>query len=100
MLGHWGYEVIAAQNAEDALQYVGDLERIDVVVSDLWLPGSSGLEFLSALGASHPRSRRVMISGDTAPLTEATTRSAGITFIRKPVRAAQLHAALELQPPG
>jgi signal transduction histidine kinase/CheY-like chemotaxis protein len=96
MLGHWGYEVIAAQSAEDAQQYLVDLDRLDLVVSDFWLPGRSGLEFLSSVGTSHPKLRRVMISGDTAPQTEVSARSAGVTFIRKPVRAAQLHAALEL----
>lgn len=96
MLGQWGYEVVAAQNAEDALQFVSDLEHLELVISDSWLPGGDGLALLTEVGKASPKLRRVLISGDTAPATEASAKAAGVTFIRKPVRSGQLKAALEL----
>ena len=95
MLELWGYEVIAAQSAEDALDYAAQLERLDVVVSDLWLPGRSGLDLLAELAKARPSLRRVVISGDTDSATDAKVRATGADFIRKPVRAGALREALE-----
>lgn len=92
MLGVWGYEVVAATSAEEAREYVSELERLDLVVSDLWLPGTSGLEFLRAL--DRPATKRVLMSGDTNPDTAERARAAGLVFLRKPVRSSLLQAAL------
>lgn len=94
LLERWGYEVVAAQSAEEAAQCLAELERVDAVVSDLWLKGESGLELLKRVQGSRPDTTRVLISGDTDP--EAATRAAavGAVFLRKPVRAAALGAAL------
>lgn len=98
MLELWGYEVVAAQSAEDALDYAAQLERLDVVVSDLWLPGRSGLELLAELAKARPSLKRVVISGDTEKGTDAKVRASGADFIRKPVRADALSAVLEAAP--
>lgn len=94
MLEHWGYEVVAAQSADQALDYAARLERVDVVISDLWLPGRSGLELLAELKSRLPRAVRVAISGDTDPKTEDCARDTGASFVRKPVRAVTLRDAL------
>lgn len=94
LLERWGYEVVAAQSAEEALQCLAELERVDAVVSDFWLKGASGLELLAQVQQSRPATRRVLISGDTDPQTEAKAASAGAVFLRKPVRAGALEAVL------
>lgn len=94
MLGHWGYEVISAASAEDALEFAAELDRLDVVVSDEWLPGRSGLELLSLLATQRPALQRVLLSGDTSPATTEKARAAGVAFLRKPVRAAVLREIL------
>lgn len=94
MLALWGYEVIAAQCAEDALEYAAALERLDVVVSDLWLPGRSGLDLLGELAKARPTVRRVVVSGDTTPSADAKVRASGAVLVRKPVRAAALRDVL------
>lgn len=85
--------MVTAIDAEEADGYARELERLDVVVADLWLPGASGLEWLTRLP---PREGlvRVVMSGDTTPEAEARVRAAGLTFVRKPVRAQALEAAL------
>lgn len=93
MLGHWGYEVVAAANAEDALEFARALDQLDVVVTDEWLPGRSGLELLATLAAQRPTLHRVLLSGDTSPVTTQKAREAGVVFLRKPVRAAVLRSA-------
>ncbi|MFO0601429.1 MAG: hybrid sensor histidine kinase/response regulator [Myxococcaceae bacterium] len=92
MLEQWGFEVVTASDAEEATGYVNALDRLDLVVSDLWLPGASGLDFLSKL-AERPALKRVLMSGDTT-LNPAKMTAEGITFVRKPVRAARLAEAI------
>lgn len=94
LLERWGYEVVAAQSAEEALQCLAELERVDAVVSDFWLKGESGLELLRQVERSRPGTKRVLISGDTDPQTESRAAAAGAVFLRKPVRASSLEAVL------
>lgn len=95
MLEAWGYEVVAAPSAEDALDYAAQLERLDAVVSDLWLPGRSGHELLAELSKARPALRRVVVSGDTDAATGERVRATGAHFLQKPVTAPALKAALE-----
>ncbi len=94
LLERWGYEVVAAQSAEEAEQCLAELERVDAVVSDLWLKGASGLELLTQVQRSRPDTKRVLISGDTDPETATKAAAVGAVFLRKPVRAADLEAVL------
>lgn len=94
LLEQWGYEVVAAQSAEEAAQCLKELERVDAVVSDLWLGGASGLELLGTVQREQPTTRRVLISGDMDPATAQKAAAVGAVFLRKPVRAAALEAAL------
>jgi signal transduction histidine kinase/CheY-like chemotaxis protein len=94
-LERWGYEVVAAASAEEALDYARELEQLTLVVSDVWLPGRSGLELVTDLGRSLPGLRRVIITGDTSPATRERAYSVGAGFVLKPVREAALRAVLE-----
>jgi two-component system chemotaxis sensor kinase CheA len=44
-----GYNVTAVSRAEDALEYLHDGRQIDVVVTDIEMPGMSGFEFAEAV---------------------------------------------------
>lgn len=94
MLESWGFEVLAAQSAEEATEYVAQLGHIDALVTDLWLPGRSGLALLEEFRAARPQTRRIVVSGDTAPDVPGRVRALGSAFLRKPVRAAELRAQL------
>lgn len=87
-LERWGYEVIAAQSVGEALEHAEHLPRLDLVVTDLWLPGGTGLELAREL--TRPGLRIVVTTGDTDPRTAARVREAGHVHLAKPVRAAQL----------
>ena len=89
-----GYEVLAAANAEEALriaQEVGD--RIDIVFTDVVMPGMNGGELVEHLLAMHPRMKVVFTSGYT---DEKLARS-GVgehRFLPKPYEPAQLTAVI------
>lgn len=68
MLESAGYEVLTAANASEALVVLwGALVRIDLVVTDLRMPGMDG-ETLSRLIAAHaPACKFVFVSGYPGP---------------------------------
>ncbi|MFO0596633.1 MAG: ATP-binding protein [Myxococcaceae bacterium] len=94
MLEGWGYEVLAAQTAEEALEYQAQLERLDVVLTDLWLPGRSGVELLQELRQKRAGVRAIVVSGDTSKDAPTRVQELGAAFLRKPVRSAALQELL------
>ena len=55
MLEGFGHRVLAADSAEKALSTLG-AEHVDLVLSDLQLPGMSGMELLPRIRTSWPNS--------------------------------------------
>jgi signal transduction histidine kinase len=61
-----GYRVFAAANAMEALElYAQHRDEIDLVVSDLVMPGMSGRDLVDRLHAIDPRLRVLYVSGYT-----------------------------------
>ncbi|MBA3708441.1 MAG: response regulator [Planctomycetes bacterium] len=59
---HEPFRVLSAETIELARTAMA-AERIDLVVCDEHLPGTSGSEFLSEIRQSHPSTLRVMLTG-------------------------------------
>lgn len=61
-----GYRVLTAPNAEQALELAGQRrDEIDLLVTDMVLPGMSGGELAKNLSAQLPRLRTLFMSGTT-----------------------------------
>ena len=83
-----GYEV---ETADDATQAQALLSRdaYDVVVSDIILPGVSGVELLKAIRAAAPAAQVIMMTGEPAVETAAEAVRAGASdYLTKPVAKA------------
>ncbi len=65
-----GYTVKAAADAQEALQLLGD-NNFDVVVSDIVLPGISGIELLQAIRTAAPYVQVIMMTGEPTIVTAA-----------------------------
>ncbi len=87
-----GYQVDAAANGEDALRLLErDGERIDILVTDLAMPGMGGVALLTTASARWPHLRRLAMSGyadDLALYSDLT--EAGVPFLSKPFGAKRL----------
>ncbi|MBI1947775.1 MAG: response regulator [Deltaproteobacteria bacterium] len=71
----------------------------DVLVTDINLPGKSGLALVDELRAKHPALRVLLISGFTSEPAEAVRRlSEGAVFLSKPFEPASLVAAVTAAP--
>lgn len=90
-----GYDVAVACDAQTALDLMAD-RTFPVVVTDVQMPGLSGLDFLSEIRARFPETLGVVITGyaSTETAVEALKRGA-YDFIQKPFRIAQMEATLD-----
>lgn len=103
VLGRWltadGFRCLTAGDADTAFRQF-DAERIDVVVSDVKLPGASGLDLLERIISFDPDAAVLMLTGcgDTSTAIRALTRGA-CGYLLKPVQreelACQVRQALE-----
>lgn len=87
-----GYRVIAAASGEDALAAVyGDAAGIDLLITDVLLPGIDGAALAAESRRHRPGLPVVLVSGFTAE--HAGAAPAGTRFLEKPYTLAELAAA-------
>lgn len=78
-----GYDVIEAFNADEALEILRSSARVDLVISDVRMPGSlDGLGLLAHVRATFPRLPVILTSGHLDP-TQALSHGA-TQFLSKP----------------
>ena len=85
-LRSYGYTVIEATSAADALRATADLDgRLDLVVTDVVMPGMSGQELAQRLVSSRPQAKVLFVSGYPDDLIrEHGVIEPGIAFLQKP----------------
>ena len=87
-----GYAVLEAENAEEALRQVGQCgQRLQLLITDVVLPGMSGRELTQQLQERFPGMKAILISGygeSVALLGTARTRD--ISYLPKPFSATSL----------
>ncbi len=80
-----GYEVSTAENAHQALRLVDEVQP-DLVLSDVVMPGPTGLELLKKLRAKYPDLPVVMMTAyGTIPMAVEAIRSGAFEFLTKPL---------------
>jgi PAS domain S-box-containing protein len=85
VLGGAGYQVVAQASSAEELLANGGAEKAEVLVTDVALPGQSGVALARALLEKRPGLRVVLVSG-FAPDPEAIGQlvAAGARFLAKP----------------
>ena len=82
-----GFQVIQAANAEDALKILQSSVKIDLVLTDIQMPGSlDGLDLARRVRARWPGLKTLILSAQHA----GPARSAADAFLSKPYRVAEL----------
>jgi two-component system, cell cycle sensor histidine kinase and response regulator CckA len=81
-----GYTVLEAENGETALQIVSaSTKQIDLLITDVVMPGMSGRELASQLARSHPQTRVLFLSGYTEDaIIHEGGLEPGTAFLQKP----------------
>jgi two-component system, cell cycle sensor histidine kinase and response regulator CckA len=91
MLEREGFQVLDACNGARALELVAGGDRIDLLVTDVFMPGIDGLELADRVLDFHPEAAVVFTSGhvDERILAPGTV-PAGAAFLAKPFSMADL----------
>ncbi len=87
----FGYRVVQAGSGEEALPMLDGLADIRLVISDVRMPGMSGLELVEQARARSPSLRVILISGYFLPQPIA------VRFLKKPFHMAELASAVQAE---
>jgi CheY-like chemotaxis protein len=99
-----GYAVINAPTGEAAIEKL-TTEDYDLVVTDIRMPGMSGLEVAERVRAKQPWMPVLIVTGYGSDESEARAKAAGVTeFLRKPLSPEMIEtsvgAAVAAAPPA
>jgi FixJ family two-component response regulator len=90
LLGSQGYKARSFPSAEAFLAWDG-ADRCDCIITDVHMPGMSGIDLMRVLLEHRRAVPVVMITGRTNPAVEADALSSGaICLLHKPFRAEEL----------
>ena len=83
-LEHEGYAVSTAASGPEALQILGNTVQ-DLVITDLRMPGMSGIELLRQIRADHPGVAVIIITAyGSREIAVEATKSGTYDYIMKP----------------
>jgi CheY-like chemotaxis protein len=86
-----GFEPRTAEDGNEALEVLENDERLALVISDLDMPGLSGVEFLKRATYAHPSLSVIIASGIVDPEIESVLLELGIReILRKPFAVSDL----------
>jgi CheY-like chemotaxis protein len=93
-----GYKVLVAESPAQALRVAGRYHgRIDLLLTDVVMPGMNGRELAEKLKAKQPKMKVVYMSGYTSDaIVERGVLERGLSFLQKPyTRNALMHKVRE-----
>lgn len=89
-----GYEIVAAESAAGALEMLRE-RRVDMLLTDLKMPGMSGLDLIREVATQWPGIPRILLTGWGAEVGPAEIRRLGIhALVSKPWDDAELKGRL------
>jgi PAS domain S-box-containing protein len=95
MLTRYNYTVITADGGAEALRVADQLQRVDLLLTDVVMPEMNGHDLATRLQARRPDLPVIYLSGYAeAVLVSRSTLPAGATLLSKPVSQHQLLAVI------
>jgi PAS domain S-box-containing protein len=85
-----GYQVVEARDGAEALEISRKLPCLDLVVSDVVMPGLNAGKLASEMKAIHPDAKFLFISGYTRDTVSLQELGEGVSFLQKPFTQADL----------
>lgn len=97
LLEKLGYEVRSFSQSQEALgEFQQDPSAFDGVISNINMPDMNGIELAKKLMAARPDIAIMLVTGNSAVITEEQAREIGIRcMLFKPFRVGQLAAAVK-----
>lgn len=89
MLERMGFTVVTAINGRDGIERFRE-HPVDVVVTDMMMPGIDGIDLIRTLRGKWPDVRIIAISGVDYPYLRMALSCGAKATLRKPVQSGQL----------
>jgi signal transduction histidine kinase len=96
MLAAQGYTVLPALSGAEALRLARETDRIDILLTDVIMPGMTGSELAATLTQERPGLPVVYMSGYSNQIVATGALDAGTLYLAKPFKPRQLLELLEL----
>ncbi len=93
MLSDVGYDVVSAADGDEAMRYLYSEDACDLVLSDIAMPGMSGVDFRRFAQDIRPGLPVILISGKLDAIASALKE--GSLALEKPISTTRLVAVLE-----
>jgi len=95
LLDRMGYQVVLAQDPDTALNLIQE-DRFSLVITDLIMPGTDGMELCEQIKATVPETTVYMFSGHVELYEPEKIKRAGFDgYLQKPIDVAQLRQEIE-----
>jgi CheY-like chemotaxis protein len=95
MLEAGGFAVRTASNGPEALEVLAARrDEIDLVLSDVTMPGMTGIDLSYQIRDQYPDVPVAIVSGDVSELERSIIGRAEVPFIKKPFHAESLYSAV------
>lgn len=95
LLDRMGYQVVLAQDSDTALNLV-QKDRFSLVITDLIMPGTDGMELCEQIKSTVPETSVYMFSGHVDLYEPEKIKRAGFDgYLQKPIDVAQLRQEIE-----
>jgi CheY-like chemotaxis protein len=91
MLQELGYCVMQAASGLEALEKLATYPNLEIMVTDVRMPGMSGLELTAIAGERYRRLKIIVMSGYFTP------QPIKCRFLQKPIRTTELDAAIRAE---
>ena len=96
MLEAGGFEVVQAANGTEALDRLSrESGAIDMVLSDVTMPGMTGIDLSYHIRELYPSMPVAIVSGDVSELERSIIGRSDVPFIKKPFHAESLFSAVK-----
>jgi CheY-like chemotaxis protein len=81
LLKQMGHEPLVADRGDDALRILASQAAIDVIISDVVMPGMTGIEFASRVRKLRPGVPVVLVTGDSDAV-DAVLASGAVALLK------------------
>ena len=95
LLTSLGCDTLIAANGKEAREILAREPGLNLLISDVVMPGESGLELAQSISHIYPHIRIALMSGYTQDKLQAGDKPHGTVFMAKPVSRTQLQAFVE-----
>jgi len=89
-----GFDVLTATGGPEALQIARHVDRIDLLLTDVRMPGMNGVELAKHLSARFPETPVLFISGYASSALEEDHIPSGAGFLPKPFSIGDLESSV------